>query len=146
MDNRIVIKSDTRNLKDVRSRIREIAEKNKFNNDEINNIVLAVDEACANIIRHAYKEQPEGDIVISWEEDNDKLTITLQDYGDKPDLKRIKSVPREKMRRGGFGLVCIRKIMDKINFDVSQPTGTILTLVKHKNPYDKEKKITVTEK
>ena len=145
MENKIVIKSDTRHLKDIRSRIRGIAEKSKFSEDEINNIVLAVDEACANIIRHAYKERAGGDIIIGWEEDAGKLTIKLEDHGVKPDLEKIKKLPREKVRCGGFGLVCMKKAMDEINFDISRPDKTILTLVKYKAKYGKKKKLNVTE-
>ena len=62
MKTKKAIKSNTRNLKDIRSFVRGIAQEGGFGSKDIDGIVLAVDEACSNIMRHAYKGDLEKDI------------------------------------------------------------------------------------
>lgn len=128
----IKIKSDTKNLKDIRSFIRKVTSENGFSKQETDGIVLAVDEACTNIIRHSYSGDNTKDIIISTEAYQDKLLITLQDFGEKPDLHRVENPPPEKLRKGRYGVVFIKKLMDKVEYDLSPEKGTILKLVKYR--------------
>lgn len=128
----IKIKSDSRNLKEIRSFIRKVAEEYGFEKAKIDEIVLAVDEACTNIIRHSYKGDPTKNIIITIEQEKNKLIITLRDFGEKPNLDKIYTPPSEKLRKGGFGVIFIKEMMDEVTYDISPEKGTILRLVKYK--------------
>lgn len=130
--NKISIKSDPKNLKEIRCFIRSTAESSGFCKEDTDAIVLAVDEACTNIIRHAYNCDCTKDIIITTQTEKDKLTITLQDFGEKPDFSRLENPPKEKLRKGRYGVVFIKKIMDKAEYDTSSEQGTVLKLVKYK--------------
>ncbi len=122
--------SNPKNLKDIRAYMRKISKQAGFSEKEIHDIVLAVDEACSNIIRHAYKQDYHQEILISTEQKKDKLKVVLQDFGCKPNMKKMENPPTEKLRCGGYGVIFINKLMDEVHYDLSPAAGTILTLIK----------------
>jgi serine/threonine-protein kinase RsbW len=82
--------------------------------------MLAVDEACTNIIKHAYQSYPEGEIVIRVEIDAKKFNILIIDYGNtfdptivpKPDLKKY----FQEHKVGGLGMYLMRTLMDDVKY------------------------------
>lgn len=97
---------------------------------------LAVDEACTNIIEHAYGGEDRGDINCTCKVDEDKITIVLRDWGQPFDPEEIAppnpNLPLEDVQSGGAGLFLIRKLMDEVRFRFSGKRGNTLTLVKRK--------------
>jgi len=99
-------------------------------------VQTAVDEACANIIEHAYGGEGRGDIECTCHINNDGLTVILRDHGrpfdpasvPEPDLQSS----LEDRREGGLGLYFIRQLMDEVRFEFSPEAGNVLTMVKHK--------------
>ncbi len=83
-------------------------------------IQLAVDEACSNIIEHAYGNDSKGEINCSCTITNDEIIIVLEDSGKtfdpasipKPDLNS----ELEKRNRGGLGIYFIQQIMDSVTY------------------------------
>lgn len=107
-----------------------------FDNAAAYAVLLAVDEACSNIIRHAYGGEGMGDIRCSCDVKDDELVIILRDWGESFDPSSVPvpnfSVPLEELRMNGAGLLLINKIMDEVRFE-STPNGeNVLTLVKHR--------------
>lgn len=99
-------------------------------------ILVAVDEACTNIIEHAYGGEGQGDIQCSCDVSEGSLKITLRDQGKPFDPTTVPepdfSVPLHELECRGAGLVLIQKIMDEIIF-VSTPAGeNVLTMIKRK--------------
>ncbi len=85
--------------------------------DEVaRDVTLAVDEACQNIIRHAYKDIPEGEIVIEISRKGGELVILLKDFAPTIDPKTVKPRNLEDIRPGGLGTHLIREIMDEVAF------------------------------
>lgn len=75
------VKSSTENLVRIREFVNNSARKFGISEEIVGSLVLAVDEASSNIIRHAYKNQPDGEItVVLFVEDN-QCTIVLTDHG-----------------------------------------------------------------
>ncbi len=82
--------------------------------------MLAVDEACTNIIKHAYKSFPEGEIVIHLKFDHKKLTVEIKDYGKAfepelippPDLQKY----YRQRRIGGLGMYLMKTLMDEVKY------------------------------
>jgi serine/threonine-protein kinase RsbW len=107
-----------------------------FDNAAAYAVLLAVDEACSNIIRHAYGGEGKGDIQCSCEVKDDELVIILRDWGESFDPSSVPvpnfSVPLEELRMNGAGLLLINKIMDEVRFESTPNGGNVLIMVKHR--------------
>ncbi len=97
-------------------------------------VVLAVDEACQNIIRHAYRGA-EGDIVLRLDREDDRLVIRLMDFAPAVDVAKIQPRPLDEVRPGGLGTHLMRSIMDHVDF-LPPPAGigNLLQMVKRIDP------------
>ncbi|CUW38331.1 Putative Serine phosphatase RsbU(GAF domain,29-176;Protein phosphatase 2C-like,228-414) [Magnetospirillum sp. XM-1] len=100
----------------------------------VGDVVLAVDEACQNIIRHAYRGT-DGDIVVHLNRDNDRLVIRLMDFAPAVDVAKIQPRPLDEVRPGGLGTHLMRSIMDHVDFLAPPPgIGNLLQMVKRIDP------------
>ncbi len=103
---------------------------------QIYGVQLAVDEACSNIIEHAYGGKNNGKIRVTCEVDEGELRVILQDRGVQFNPEQIPGLkndtPLSKVKSRGAGLFLIRKMMDEVYFDFSSETGNTLTMVKKK--------------
>ncbi len=99
-------------------------------------VEMAVDEACTNIIEHAYGGEGFGDIECTCQVDTYGLTVALRDYGHPFDPSRVPepdiNASLEERREGGLGLFLIRKLMDEVHFEFAPDSGNVLTLIKRK--------------
>jgi anti-sigma regulatory factor (Ser/Thr protein kinase) len=114
--------SDPRYLPVVRGAIGPLAAAIGWDETECRAITLAVDEALANIIRHAYHSRLDGLIELECRENVDGLEIALLDKGDAPDQSKICARELGCDQPGGLGTHIIRKVMDKVSYEVS-PEG-----------------------
>jgi len=118
--NKLEISSRTENLAEIRKFINSAAVKAGLSRESIDNIILAVDEACTNIIKHAYKYFPDGKIVLSLKTDKKTFTIDIIDYGKSfepglipnPDLQKY----FDEKRVGGLGMFLMKKLMDDVKY------------------------------
>jgi len=117
---KLVIKSKTENLSTIREFVSENANDAGLSKEEIDDIILAVDEACTNIIKHAYKSFPDGEIIIAIDYTKKKFTIKLIDHGTsfnpdlipEPDLQKY----YRQRRVGGLGLYLMKTLMDDVQY------------------------------
>lgn len=114
------VKSRTENLSEIRDFVSGNARAAGILEATVENIILAVDEACTNIIKHAYKLSPEGEIIIKINYDNEKFTVTIIDYGksfepDRVPLPDLQKYYREH-RVGGLGMYLMKSLMDKVEY------------------------------
>ena len=116
----LLIKSRTENLTTVREFISSAVEEINTPQDIAGDIVLAVDEACTNIIKHAYKFYPDGDINIKLRYSEQKITVKITDHGSPfspeavptPDLQKY----FEEKRVGGLGMYLMKSLMDDVRY------------------------------
>jgi serine/threonine-protein kinase RsbW len=108
-----------------------------FSADEVFRIQLACDEACTNIIEHAYGDEGLGDIHIHWERTPDSFIVTIRDHGQpfNPDGVPPPNVPDDpddidELRIGGLGIHFMRTLMDEVHFNFADG-GNRLVMVKH---------------
>ena len=99
-------------------------------------VQLAVDEACSNIIEHAYEGIHDGQIEVSCEDHRGRLTVSLLDWG-KPFDPAVVSDPDlsddlSERQVGGLGIFLMRKMMDEVHYQSSPDRGNTLTMVKHR--------------
>jgi serine/threonine-protein kinase RsbW len=126
--------SQTGQLIVVRDFVSDAARGFGFADDEIANIALAVDEACTNIIKHAYNFASDKEINVVVKMNTPEFEILIADRGkhfepDKvphPEMKEYLS----KYRRGGLGMFLMRKLMDKVEYRI-QPSRNVVRLVKY---------------
>lgn len=131
----IIVKSSTENLIQIRKFTESVAQESGFSEDEIGKIILAVDEACTNIIKHAYKYSPEGEIKITITFDSNKLVISIVDHGNhfdpnvipEPDIKEY----YKQKKSGGLGMFLIKKLMDEVVYSTTTGNKNQVTLIKY---------------
>jgi anti-sigma regulatory factor (Ser/Thr protein kinase) len=114
--------SDARYLPVVRGAIGPLAAVIGWDESECRAITLALDEALANIIRHAYHDRADGLIELECRESADGLEITVLDKGDAPDTSKICARDFGCDQPGGLGTHIIKKVMDQVSYEVS-PEG-----------------------
>ncbi len=121
MPNRLTIPSTTLKLSRVRRFVEGHARACGFSSDVIDQLSLAVDEACTNIIRHAYSGSKSGPIDITVDVDAERFTVTIRDEGDSIDLENYSEPDLNKSirdrRGGGFGVHIMRKLMDLVEYE-----------------------------
>jgi serine/threonine-protein kinase RsbW len=107
-----------------------------LDSEAVYQVELAVDEACSNIIDHAYGSEGVGDIQCSVEILENGLQVTLRDWGKSFNPNRVKppnlGLPLEKVGPRGVGLYLMRKMMDEIHYQAGKEAGNLLTMVKRK--------------
>ncbi len=118
-------------LKIIRAAVSSICQVMGFCDEDLNNVILAVDESCSNIIKHAYGGPTEKPIQAKINICRDKFEINLRDYGKKADLKKIKPRKLDDVRPGGLGVHLIKSVMDEVVYDNSLEQGNRLKLVKN---------------
>jgi serine/threonine-protein kinase RsbW len=125
-----------KNLSKISNFIVSHAEEAGFTPRDVYAIQTAVDEACANIIDHAYEGENIGDIEITIKDINKELQIILNDKGAPFDPEQVPepdiTSPLEIRKERGLGIFFIRQLMDKVIFEFSQTEGNTLTLGKFK--------------
>lgn len=107
------------------------AEQAGLDEADIFHVELACDEACTNVIEHAYGGENVGDIFISWQIRGDCFTITIHDNGRAFDPEEVAGPPPlENLKAGGLGLHFMRTLMDDVRFTFDKQTGNTLVMVK----------------
>jgi serine/threonine-protein kinase RsbW len=114
------VKSRTQNLSEIRDFVSGKARAADIPEVTVENIILAVDEACTNIIKHAYNLSPEGEIIIKIDYDEEKFMVTIIDYGksfepDRVPLPDLQKYYREH-RIGGLGMYLMKSLMDDVEY------------------------------
>ena len=122
--------SHTGNLALMRNYVRRFLEAFPFSERQRTLMVLGVDEACSNIIRHAYHLRDDQLISLSLEGKSDCVCVRLRDYGKQVGAHAMKSRPRDLIKPGGLGLHMIRDAFDQVDY-VLRPRGTELVLTKN---------------
>jgi serine/threonine-protein kinase RsbW len=133
--NKLEIKSRTENLTAIREFINNAAKGAGFSKETIDNIILAVDEACTNIIKHAYKYIPDGRIVIKYKTDEHSFTIEIVDFGKSFDPMLVPNPDLQKYidqgRVGGLGMFLMKTLMDEVKYTSIPGKFNQVSLSKH---------------
>lgn len=131
------VAAGTDNLAPFRSELRTLLlEKGGFDSKTINDILLSVDEALTNVIRHAYKggneKTGQGKIRVIFSDFPDRAEILIEDKGPcfDPCKAPLPELPSKKP--GGLGIYLFRSLMDEVHYKPLCPQGNQLQLVKYK--------------
>jgi len=124
-----VMGSHPRYLPVVRATVGQLAAMVGCDESESRAITLAIDEALANVIRHAYHGRSDGRIELQCRAGDDELQFRIQDSGDRPDPALICARDVGCDRIGGLGTHIIRDVMDTVSYQ-SSPEGNCFTAAK----------------
>jgi serine/threonine-protein kinase RsbW len=133
----LTVSNETSNLAQVREFILVNLRKTKIPENEHGKIVLAVDEAISNIIRHAYEDFVKGSrtIEVLIRVDAQKVVFMLRDSGKEFDPTVVTDpniLEHVKIgKRYGLGLFLMRRIMDEVKFVFRSGVENMLTMVKY---------------
>lgn len=129
--------SHPENLASVRAFVRRFLSCAALSEREAELLVLGVDEACSNIMRHAYKEACSEPIVLCCEQMRRSLRFKLRDFGCKANPAQFGVRPLDRVEPGGLGIHFIRHAFDQVDFNLKK-LGTELVLVKYIPPSSKK--------
>ena len=105
----------TENLRQLRDWVRDITVAQGMSEQRTEQVMIGVNEACMNIIEHAYKNYA-GDIILDISKDQDSLIYELIDFAQPMDCAKIKSRKLEDIRPGGLGVYFIQEVMDEVEY------------------------------
>ncbi len=129
------IPSQSDNLSIIRDVVAKVASRVGFDTDETIKIELAVDEACTNVIKHAYANNSNQMIEVSIKVDQKKLIIIVADKGKgfNPDKIKLPDLNKsiKEGRKGGLGLCLIRTLMDKVEFEIKPGLKNQVKMIKY---------------
>lgn len=129
---RLNIRSDPATLAPVRQAIEGLCRRCGFDDDSVGEIGLCVNEALANVIRHAYDGAEDRPIEVSAECNASAVTVQIRDWGNGIDPTTLPPRPPDPLRPGGLGLVCLREMMDGVRF-VPQSDGMLLEMSRNRD-------------
>jgi anti-sigma regulatory factor (Ser/Thr protein kinase) len=134
----LVVDSDPRLLCVVRAAVEQLTEVEGFSPPECRSITRAVDEAVANVIRHAYQSKKNNRIDVCCKrvsamvngKQRRGLEIQLLDRGLPFDHAKLHARSLDEVKPGGLGLHFIRDSMDVMEHSRSNGANS-LRLVKY---------------
>lgn len=127
---RVVMSSDPCFLSIVRAAVGQIGMVYGLTEDSCQGVTLAVDEAVANVIRHAYKNRRDQKIELTCQAAADHLEFILLDSGEPADPATICAQPLDEVSLSGRGTHLIKATMDEMHYE-KVARGNQLRLIKH---------------
>ena len=132
---RLKIPSVTENLHLIRDFTIKIAQKAGFDDEKQEQIALAVDEACTNVIKHAHNFDARRLIDILISVDAEKIQITITDKGRGFNINEVRDPDLQKYaqesRHGGLGIYLIKTLMDDVQYDFKPGIKNQVQLTKY---------------
>lgn len=123
-------------LDKIREWVGEAAHLAGLNDDQVFQVQMSVDEACANVVEHAYEGVEGGLITLKCVWDAETLTITIQDCGKPFDPQAVPppdlSADLETRQVRGLGLYFMRRLMDQVRFEFEQGCNRLVMVKKIK--------------
>jgi serine/threonine-protein kinase RsbW len=107
-------------LIDIRDFINDVLKKHLKSEIDINSMVLAVDEVCANLMIHSHQCDPDKCLELLVRIEKNEIIFEIRDTGNGFNITNykepsIREIITEK-KKGGLGLMLVRRIMDNIEF------------------------------
>jgi len=129
-DTRVDIAATAENLKEIRKFVRGYIDQCEGLDKYKDELVLAIDEACQNVVRHAYKGK-KGEIAVKLSFRNNVFIVSVEDDGTPAIPEKIKPRNIDDIKPGGLGTFFINQIMDSVSFQLTSPHWTnCLTMTK----------------
>lgn len=129
--------ADFANLDAIRDFVGGFAQQAGLNSKEIYAVQLAADEACSNVIEHAYEGIVNGTFDVSCAALPGQVTILIRDHGKPFNIEKVRQPNLGKnldeREIGGLGVFLMHKLMDEVHFESKPKEGNVLTMIKRKS-------------
>lgn len=134
--NILTVSSEYSELKRIRDFVRSSAASFGFDEEESNRLMIAVDEVCTNLIKHAFKHDAGHEITLEISAPGNELVITITDDAAPFDMAGVADKNMDeyfgRFTRGGLGVQLVKKIMDSVSYKAAAngKGRNVLTLTK----------------
>lgn len=128
------VPSSTKNLALIREFVSSVGQQAGLEPPDVAKLELAVDEACANVIEHAYGSDVTKEVSVRASFDSDSVQIVVIDRGQGFDPNSIPQAELEKLitarKSGGLGMRLMKKLMDEVHYQIIPGEKNELTMIK----------------
>lgn len=128
------VPSSTENLAMIREFVSSIGSQAGLDAKEVAKLELAVDEACANVIEHAYGKDITKAVSVRAIFDEDRVQIEVIDTGVGFDPGTIEQKDLDKLvsarQSGGLGMRLMKSLMDEVHYEMIPGQKNELRMVK----------------
>ena len=128
------VPSSTENLSMIRDFVKSIGTQSGMGDMEVARLEMVVDEACANVMEHAYDADCTEEVSIRAIVDGDKVQIVVTDSGKGFDPATVEQLKLEELvsakRTGGLGMRIIKSFMDEVHYEMQPGVKNELKMVK----------------
>lgn len=129
----IRFQSQPKELCELRKNAREAIQPLGFSKETVDFLIIAINEACMNVMQHAYCDQQDCEIILEIFNSSTEATFRLTDFAPPVDQNKIQSRDLDEIKPGGLGVHIINEIMDQVEYRHDpQGTGNILIMIKNK--------------
>ncbi len=123
MKHELTLYCEKTKLSELRNFLDRVLNASHLSDINKNQLILAVEEVCANLIIHSHDCNPSDYIKLKVNQMDQSIIFEIMDSGEafnmteynEPDLKEV----MKNRRKGGLGIKLVRKIMDSIEFESS---------------------------
>jgi serine/threonine-protein kinase RsbW len=119
---KLQVPSSTENLALIREFVTTVGKQARMSDDDVSKLELAVDEACANVIEHAYGHDITKEVDVRAVFDEDEVRISVIDSGLGFDPAKVDEETVEqlvaKRKSGGLGFRLIKSLMDDVSYEI----------------------------
>lgn len=130
---RLRVPAQAERLQELRAQVRACAAGRGFAAAVVDDLVLAVNEACMNVIQHGYRGAA-GEIELTIVPTDEGIEFRVRDDAHRIGLGDWRPRPLDELRPGGLGVHFIRAIMDEIAYlPIPGAQGNLLSMKKHRH-------------
>ncbi len=115
----------------ARLTVAAVASRIGFDIEKIEDMKIAISEACNNAIAHGCKHKGEGEYDINFVLTGEKITISVYDKGMGCKLEKIKKPDFSELNEGGLGIFIIKSLMDDVEIKSEKGKGTMIKMIKY---------------
>jgi serine/threonine-protein kinase RsbW len=128
------VPSSTENLSMIRDFVKSIGTHSGMGDMDVARLEMAVDEACANVMEHAYDADSTKEVSIRATVDENSVQIEVIDTGKGFDPAAVEQLKLEDLvsakRTGGLGMRLIKSFMDEVHYEMLPGVKNELRMVK----------------
>jgi len=132
----VTVPADARYLKVVRAFFKPVMDEHF--GDDAGRLILALDESCANVVKHRSGALEDGMFHVRLELSAEMVRFIIGDFCAEGDVHRIKPRDLDDIRPGGLGTHFVSEIMDRVAYEPEPEKPGRVALVMEKNLPGKE--------
>lgn len=131
----LAIQSRFENIELVQSVVEEALRQLDLHQDDAHWVAIAVREAVANAVKHGNRQDPEKQVEVDLDVEEDVVVIRVLDEGPGFDVDSVDDplAPENMLKPSGRGIFYMKRFMDDIDYSFRPDGGTVVTLRKRLN-------------